>query len=212
MDGVIIDSEPIHMEIQQQLFTQFKIKLSTAEYQAYIGRSSKNMWQELIHRFALEVTLEEVLALDKSKYHRKLLAIKGLQAIPGVSSLIEECHQQRLSLVLASSSSHESINLVLELFSLDHYFHHRISGADLQWSKPHPQIFLEAAKMVGNSPSQCLVIEDSTHGVQAAKSAEMYCIGYQNVNSGNQDLSKADLIITDFRELSLAAIMDIKGK
>lgn len=212
MDGVIIDSEPIHMEIQHNLFAQFGISLTQDEYLSYIGRSSKNMWEELIRKFQLKVTLEEVLALDKQLYHQKLRSIPGLKAISGVDELIREIQQQSLNLLLASSSSQESIALVLELFELDQIFKKRISGADLQWSKPHPQIFLEAARLMSNRSNECVVIEDSKHGVTAAKRAGMFCIGYQNPNSGGQDLSAADLIIHDFKMLSVDMIMDITRK
>ena len=209
MDGVIIDSEPIHLEIQHQLLNKFNISLTPDEYQSFIGRSSKNMWQELIQRFQLPVALDEVLALDKIHYHQKLRSLPNLEAIPGVKPLITELIQRQLNLLLASSSSQESISVVLDLFQMGDIFQHRISGADLQWSKPHPQIFQKAAQVVNNLPEECVVIEDSMHGVSAAKSAGMYCIGFRNPNSGNQDLSAADLVIDDFRKLSPDMIMDI---
>ncbi len=212
MDGVIIDSEPIHMEIQNSLFSRFGISISQDEYLSYIGRSSKNMWQELIQKFDLGVSVEEILALDKQEYHLKLRSLPGLKAISGVDDLIGELHNKSLNLLLASSSSMESISLVLELFQLDGMFPNRISGADLEWSKPHPQIFIEAAKLTGNHPQECVVIEDSRHGVKAAKSAGMFCIGYQNPNSGNQDLRAADLIVDDFTRLTVEMVMDIHGK
>ncbi|MDH3710498.1 MAG: HAD family phosphatase [Cyclobacteriaceae bacterium] len=212
MDGVIIDSEPIHMEIQNSLFSRFGIAISQDEYLSYIGRSSKNMWQELIQKFDLGVSVEEILALDKQEYHLKLRSLSGLKAISGVDDLIGELHNESLNLLLASSSSMESISLVLDLFQLDRMFPNRISGADLEWSKPHPQIFIEAAKLTGNHPQECVVIEDSRHGVSAAKSAGMFCIGYQNPNSGNQDLRAADLIVDDFTRLTVDMIMDIHGK
>jgi len=87
---------------------------------------------------------------------------------------------------------------VLTKLGLIDHFPLRISGADLETSKPHPEIFLEAAKMAQTTPEQCLVIEDSENGVKAAKAAGMKCIGYQNPNSGNQDLSAADWIIDHF--------------
>ncbi len=212
MDGVIIDSEPIHMEIQNDLFSRFGIAISQDEYLTYIGRSSKNMWQELIQKFDLGISVEEILALDKQEYHLKLRSLPELKAIPGVDDLIGELNNKSLNLLLASSSSMESISLVLDLFQLDRMFPNRISGADLEWSKPHPQIFIEAAKLTRNHPHECVVIEDSRHGVSAAKSAGMFCIGYQNPNSGNQDLSAADLIVDDFTRLTVDMIMDIHGK
>lgn len=202
MDGVIIDSEPIHQEIQHQLFGLYGITLTTDEYQSFIGRSSKNMWQELIEKHTLSVSVDEVLERDKSLYHQQLRSIQGLQPIPGIPNLINMLQQQQTTLVLASSSSMESIELVLELFDLTSIFSLKVSGANLQYSKPHPEIFNVAAGLAKVENSKCLVIEDSNHGVTAAKRAQMKCIGYQNPNSGNQDLSQADLIISDFHLLS----------
>lgn len=202
MDGVIIDSEPIHQEIQNLLFKKFGISVSPKEYQTFIGRSSKNMWQELIQKHSLEVSVDEVLATDKTLYHQRLRDKKDLRPIAGIPALINLLTDTGKTLVLASSSSMESIELVLELFKLSSFFSHKVSGANLKFSKPHPEVFEEAARISHSKPHQCLVIEDSNHGVTAAKRAGMICIGYKNPNSGNQDLSQSDMIIDDFRSLN----------
>lgn len=207
MDGVIIDSEPIHQELQYQLFQAYNISLKPTEYQKFIGRSSKNMWQELIKRFSLPVTVEEVLQQDRNLYHTRLKSEPGLAPIAGIPELIDRLYQENIKLVLASSSSMPTIELVLDLFRLAPYFIHRVSGADLRYSKPHPEIFEVAARISDSRLEQCLVIEDSNHGVTAAKRAEMKCVGFYNPNSGNQDLSQADLIIEDIRQLTLDNIL-----
>ena len=212
MDGVIIDSEPIHRELQGQLFQKHNISLGPEEYQTYIGRSSKNMWQELIEKFSLLVTVEEILEQDRDLYHKRLRCEPDLGPIPGVSELIQALHGEQVNLILASSSTLESIHLVLELFKLAHFFDHKVSGADLKFSKPHPEIFKVAAGLANSDSNRCLVIEDSSHGVTAAKRADMKCIGFQNPNSGNQDLTSADLIIHNFNELTVERIMELGSK
>ena len=209
MDGVIIDSEPIHQELQYELFQSYNISIGQDEYQKFIGRSSKNMWQELIERFSLTVTVDEVLLQDRNLYHERLRAEKGLSPIAGIPELIESLHEAEIKLVLASSSSMQSINLVLDLFELSHYFDHRVSGANLAFSKPHPEIFHVAAGLTGSENQRCLVIEDSNHGVTAAKRARMKCVGFRNPSSGNQDLSQADLIIDDMQYLTLDKIKEV---
>jgi len=209
MDGVIIDSEPIHQEIQNQLFRELGISVTTREYESFIGRSSKNMWQELIDKHSLKLTVEEVLRKDKQLYHQKLREMPELTPIPGIPTLIDQLLQKESTLLLASSSSMESINLVLELFGLKKVFRHRVSGASLRYSKPHPEIFTVAADLANSNPDNCLVIEDSNHGVTAAKRAGMKCIGFQNANSGNQDLSHADLIVNDFRQLTWDTVQQV---
>ena len=212
MDGVLIDSEPIHLETQHQLFELYGVQLLPGEYEAFIGRSSKNMWQELIERFSLPVTVEEVLDKDRSLYHARLHQETGLLPIEGVRDLIEDLDANQMKLAIASSSSMESIELVLDLLRLSEFFTHRVSGADLQYSKPHPEIFQVTAEITNTRNQHCLVIEDSNHGVSAAKRAEMTCIGFQNPNSGNQDLSGADLIVQDFLSLNYERIVAISQK
>ena len=212
MDGVIIDSEPIHLETQHQLFETYNVQLLPGEYEAFIGRSSKNMWQELIERFSLAVTVEEVLHKDRSLYHARLKKEQGLLPIDGIRELVEELDSNQIKLAIASSSSMESIVLVLDLLRLSEFFTHRVSGADLKYSKPHPEIFQVTADITNTHKQHCLVIEDSNHGVAAAKRAEMKCVGFQNPNSGNQDLTKADLIIKDFSSLNYERIMAMGQK
>jgi HAD superfamily hydrolase (TIGR01509 family) len=170
------------------------------------------MWQELIQRFSLSITVDEVLSQDRSLYHERLKNEPDLEPIPGVKDLIQDLHRKQVGLVLASSSSMESINLILDLFDLSGFFDHRVSGADLQFSKPHPEIFHVAAGFTGTDSNHCLVIEDSNHGVTAAKRANMKCIGFLNPNSGNQDLNLADLIIDDFSQLTYDQIMQLGRK
>jgi len=106
-----------------------------------------------------------------------------------------------LTLVLASSASHNTINRVFKRFDLDSYFIGKLSGADLKASKPHPEIFENAAKLANTSTENCIVIEDSDNGVLAANRAGIYCVGYKSEHSKMQTLKNADFVIDEFEEL-----------
>jgi beta-phosphoglucomutase-like phosphatase (HAD superfamily) len=101
-----------------------------------------------------------------------------------------------------------TINNIFKRFDLDKYFISKLSGADLQASKPHPEIFIKAAESSGFKKEECLVIEDSTNGIKAAKSAGIFCVGFDSFHSKNQDYSSADLIV---KELSLIKYDKIKN-
>jgi len=107
---------------------------------------------------------------------------------------------------LASSASHNTINTVFARFDLDQYFKAKISGSDFENSKPDPAIFLKATELSGQLKENCMVIEDSTNGIKAAKAANIYCIGFQSPNSKNQNYSQADKIISSFSEIRYSAI------
>jgi beta-phosphoglucomutase-like phosphatase (HAD superfamily) len=124
--------------------------------------------------------------------------------------LIQSLFAEKFKLAIASSSHLETIEKVISKLDLSEFFQARISGTELKHSKPDPEIFIKAAEIVHSRPVECLVIEDSENGVKAAKAALMMCIGYQNPNSGAQDLHQADIIINTFEEINAEKIRNLR--
>jgi HAD superfamily hydrolase (TIGR01509 family) len=114
-----------------------------------------------------------------------------------------------MQLILASSASKGTIERVFNRFDLHSFFSYKVSGEDFPKSKPHPAIFEHAASLSMAPKENCIVIEDSTNGIQAAVSAGIYCIGYDSFHSKNQDLSKANLIIQHFNELNFNRVKQL---
>ena len=133
---------------------------------------------------------------------KQLVDESGLKAISGIEALLKDLKLNHFQIALASSSSYVFIDSILDKIGIRDYFDYILSGEDLANSKPAPDIFLEAAKGLGCLPHQCIVIEDSNNGVAAAKAAGMKCIGYMNRTSGNQDLTKATVVIDDFNRIN----------
>lgn len=200
MDGVIIDSEPLHYRVFEDHCKDLGFKASTAEYDSFIGSAEAEMFAYLREKYRLPETVE---SLVENKRLRFLEYLRGLdeKPIPGVEALVRALAARNIKLALASSSDMAIIDAVLDKFNMAQLFDVVVSGAALERSKPAPDIFLRAAALLGVSPDVCLVIEDSKNGVTAAKAAGMKCIGYYNPNSGGQDLSAADRIISRFSEL-----------
>lgn len=208
MDGVIIDSEPAHYQVNQRLFHELAIPVSLAEYQTFIGLSNTSMWTILKSKYHLEPSVSELVDMQV-KGNFDYIMTEAIEPIPGVSELIQLLTTNRIKLAIASSSPHSIINLVMARFNFRSFFSGIISGENLAHGKPAPDIFWAAAKIIEESPENCLVIEDSTNGVKAAKDAGMKCIGFQNKNSGPQVLSRSDLIIDHFTKLNLEMMRDL---
>lgn len=202
MDGVIINSEPIHYEILSGIFNNLGFTLSKEEYSKFVGTSSRSMWRIIKEKYSLNQSLEELLHLGRDEYF-SFLRDQDISPVPGIEKLLQEAKELNNNIILASSSSMENIELVLKVLNLEFHFDHKISGAELENPKPHPEIFTKAASMVNSKPEKCLVIEDSENGVKAAKAAGMKCIGYLNPDSGDQNLKLADWIYDDLRDVSL---------
>mgnify|MGYP000730408704 FL=1 len=130
----------------------------------------------------------------------------SFEMIDGAMNLIKDYFENNLTLVLASSASMTNIERIFKKFDLNKFFKAKISGADLKESKPNPEIFIKAAQLAGFKKEECIVIEDSTSGIAAAKSAQIYCVGYDSLNSKNQNYDKANLVINNFKEIQFDKI------
>ena len=209
LDGVIIDSEPIYFAIENAMFDELNISVSFGEHCGYVGTSSQNMWEAIVEKYKLTCKAETLVKQQSDAYLNHLTNQTNLRPIDGVAELISDFQKANFKMLLASSSHMTVIDIVIDKFHLSEFFIGKISGTDLKFSKPHPEIFLKAAKLADCDPKQCAVIEDSANGVTAAKAAGMKCIGFANPNSGAQDLTAADLIITCFNQLNVDIVKNL---
>ncbi|WP_248723319.1 HAD family phosphatase [Seonamhaeicola sp. ML3] len=209
MDGVIIDSEPMHHKAYHDMFDEVGIEVSSELYESFTGQSTINICKRLVEHFNLEASPETLVALKRKHYKQFFETNFDLTLIEGVLELIQDYHRNGLTLVLGSSAAMTSINQIFDRFDLNQYFKAKLSGADLKESKPHPEIFIKAAEASGFKPEECMVIEDSTNGIKAANNAGIYCVGFDSFHSKNQDYTKANKVITDFKEIYFDRVSSI---
>jgi HAD superfamily hydrolase (TIGR01509 family) len=202
MDGVIVDTEPLHHKAYFGMFDSLNLEVSEAHYQTFTGQSTINVCKSLCEYFKLNNNPADLVQVKRNIFKDLFKSDPNLQLIDGVLSLIKEYHENGLTLVLASSASMGTIESVFTRFELDQYFIAKLSGADLKVSKPHPEIFLKAAEVSGYQKQNCIVIEDSTNGIKAAHAANIFCVGYKSLHSKNQDYSLANKVINNFNEIN----------
>jgi len=207
MDGVLVDTEPLHHDAFFRHFAELGIKMTAEEYATFLGSSTRNVYQQLKQEFNLTEDVETLVGRKREHFGKAFDASTELELLPGARALIEDLHRAGVPLQLASSASKETIARVFERFGLYPYFDHLVSGEDFPRSKPDPAIFLHAAQLAGIAPAECLVIEDSANGVAAAKAAGMYCVGYRSEHSEGQDLHQADRVVSHLGQLDAAAIL-----
>ena len=209
MDGVIIDSEPLHHKAYHQMFDDVNISVSNTLYESFTGQSTLNICRQLCNQFNLNLSPETLVNLKRKHFKQLFEGDSDLLLIDGVLDLIKDYHSNGLYLVLASSASMPNINRVFSRFELDQYFVAKLSGADLKASKPHPEIFINAAKASGQHHTECMVIEDSTNGIEAAKAADIFCVGFDSPHSKNQVYANADKVIANFSEISYEKVSQL---
>ena len=210
MDGVIVDTEPVHHYAFIQHFKDLKIDITPEVYASFTGNSTRNIYERLKVLYNLVDEIPILVETKRNLFNDAFDQKENLYLLEGVLDLIQDLHRNGMQLVLASSSAHVTIQKIFKRFGLHQYFTHIVSGEDFPKSKPHPAIFEHAAFLSKTAIENCIVIEDSTNGIKAANAAGIYCIGYNSVHSKLQDLSSANMIIQRFDELSYEKIRAIK--
>ncbi len=209
MDGVIVDTEPVHHYAYIEHFKQLNIDVSPEMYASFTGNSTKNIYERLKGIYDLKQDVQHLVETKRNLFNDAFDSKEDLYLLEGVETLIKDLHRNGMQLILASSSAKVTIDRIFNRFGLHQYFTHLVSGEDFPQSKPHPAIFEHAAFLSQTPRENCIVIEDSTNGIKAANAAGIYCIGYNSVHSKMQDLSTADQVIQRFDELNFEVIRNI---
>ena len=212
MDGVIVDTEPVHRYAYFRQFDELNIPVTEEMYNSFTGFSTRNTFQKLKEVFVIEQEVEDLIQRKRNIFNDAFDSKADLELLQGVEDLIKELHQKGMQLILASSASKVTIERVFNRFKLHDYFTHVVSGEDFPKSKPHPAIFEHAASLSIAPKENCIVIEDSTNGIKAAKAAGIFCVGYNSIHSEAQDLSEADVVINNFNELGYDTLKNIQSK
>ncbi|MBB6635281.1 HAD family hydrolase [Cohnella thailandensis] len=211
MDGVIIDSEPIHFRLDTATMEHYGVAIAPHELERFVGMTNPEMWAILKEQYKLAPDSTEIIEYQlgtKIEYVQSAT----MSPIEGIPELLAELKGKQIRIGLASSSPIRFIEAVLHRFKLQELFDCIVSGEEVERGKPEPDVYLEAARQLGVEPKECIVLEDSRNGVRAAKSAGMSCIGFANPNSGNQDLSLADAIVHSIREINSLFMEELSRK
>lgn len=203
MDGVLVDSEPFHIEIEKRQFELNQITVSAEEHLNYMGMASDVMWRTIVHKHQLNIPVEELIDQNRTESIRYFSELATIPVMPGLIELLEMLKGKNYQMAVASSSFPEIIELILKKTELRDYFRVVVSSQEAGKSKPEPDVFLLAARKLGVPPTNCIVIEDSFNGIAAAHAAHMHCVAYQGPGSNPQQQKEADVVIKSFDQLGL---------
>ncbi len=200
LDGVLLDSEPFHDQTTTSILESYGAKGAYEAIRPYVGRSSEDLWAAMKTKYDIPASVEDLVELQWKK-NVAGIPDSGLERSEGLSELLDYCHEKGIHIAVASSSRQDYVEAVFDLLDLWKYVEVFATGAEVENGKPMPDIFLLAATRLDIDPERCLVIEDSTAGVQAGRMAGMYTLGYENPTSGGQNVSAADVVIKSLSEV-----------
>ncbi len=202
MDGVIIDSEPIHIDLTVQVMRDIGKEPLPSEIYEFIGVINEEMWPILIARHDIKESPEELMERQMT-YVKKRFFEDKLEPIDGIPQLMQAAKKQGMKIALATSSPRYFAEHILKNVGVEAYFDALVTADEISTGKPNPEIYAKAALALGLEPGECVAVEDACKGIQAAKGAGMKCIGFKNPNSGEQDTTQADFVVSSIRDITL---------
>jgi beta-phosphoglucomutase len=198
MDGVLIDSGEAHYVAWKTLFDELGMPLTAEQVSRTLGMSNMPILRMWLGADTPVQTLTDVA--NRKEAHFRSLVGEHVRVLPGVLHWLARARERGYRQAVASSAPMANIVAILEALGIGDAFDVLISGASLPASKPDPAIFVQAARGLGCEPSQCVVLEDSTVGIEAAVRAGMPCVAVTNTRPA-RELVAASLIVDSLADL-----------
>ncbi len=210
-NGVLVDDEPIHLEMFQEVLREKGLTLTEKEYyERYLGLDDRGCFKLIFrdHGMSLDENALAELIRQKAACYRAAVQ-KRIIVFPGVKELIPTL-SRRFRLAVASGALRSEIDMILEGITLKKYFQVIVSTEDVSEGKPSPEIFVKALALLNQGErntesigrSECLVIEDSKEGILAARRAGLKCLAVTNSHPA-EELTDADAVVGSLQEVTI---------
>lgn len=216
-NGIIINDEMIHRQLTEEMLLAENLIIQPGEFEKVcLGRSDRSCFRSLLEnrgRVVGDEYLAKLLAQKTNNYAKMLGKVEELPIYPGVKELISQINSDNLRLGLVSGALRKDIELVLKRANLTQYFEAIVSTDDVATSKPEPDGYLLAVKLLNEKhpeldlkPSECLVIEDSPAGIQSGKNAGMQVVAVANTYPFHMLQRQANWTVDYLSDLELERI------
>ena len=203
MDGVIIDSAAPHYESWRETLAARGVTFTEEQFRSCFGMRNDHIIGQVLG----PLPELDVRAISEEKGQRYRDLIHGnARAFPGVMQLLRVMKKGNYPLAIGTSAPPANVEAMSAQLGLSDYFDIVVCGEDVKESKPDPEIFLRAAKKLGVEPRQCVVFEDSAHGVAAAKGAGMKCVAVTNSHPA-ETLGAADRVVSSLEQVDLIELI-----
>ncbi len=198
-DGTLVDSEPSHFVMWQGVLKSYGIALSEQQYRDYYaGVPTAANAVDMVSRFSINEE-PSTLAAAKNLATRTFLAHSAFPLMPSAKEVLSLLHDSGLRLAIVTGAGRDGVEATLRTHSLHKFFETVVSGDNVSSSKPFPDCYLLAIERLGLPASECIAIEDTEHGVNAATSAGIACLAVPTSMSRNHSFSKATAVLGDLR-------------
>ncbi len=210
MDGVLVDSNPFHLQKWIDLLNQHRIPFNADELpQQVLGKRNDTAFRLF---FGSRLRDENILRLSEELEEKFRQAFRPYaKPLPGLDALLARCYRAGLPMAVASSAMTKNVEFIVDALGFRSYFRCLVTGDEVSHPKPDPEIYLRTACKLGVKPASCVTFEDSFVGVESAKRAGMKCVAIASTFPTDElrEQTRADLVVKSFAELSLSGLRQL---
>jgi beta-phosphoglucomutase family hydrolase len=207
MDGVLIDSHPVHKKVWAQFLASLNIHISDKDLDFVLDGRKR---EEILRHFLGDLPPERIEEYGHKKNELYKESERDLRIVSGVLEFLDSLEAAGIRMAVATSASSARAHDILARLGILPRFAAVVTGNDVDKGKPDPAIFLKAANQLDLPPSNLLVVEDAVSGVKAAKSAGMKCLGIAaDGRSDNLKEAGADCVVPNYKQMSLRDVQQL---
>ena len=205
-DGVVVDSSSLHEKSWKILAKEINLPLPDAHFKNGFGKRNSVIIPEILG-WSQEKAKIEQWGKRKEEIYRELGEKSGIQIIEGIHDFLKEMKLNNIYAAIGTSTDRENIELAFGQLGIENFFLGAICAKDVSHGKPHPEVFLKGAELLGLAPAQCVVFEDSLHGIEAAKRGGMKAVAFTTTQPASSlQEAGADLIVDSPIELTVDSV------
>ena len=211
LDGTLIDNNAYHILAWQEFYRKRGRELSTEDYLInFNGRTMPDVIKYVFQKNDMTKEDIERCTNEKESLYRELYA-PHIEPVKGLLPLLELLHQNNIPMVIATSGIEANIEFMFSHIPIRRYFKKVIKGTDITFGKPHPEMYLLAARELGLPAEKCIAFEDATVGIRSASDAGMKVVAVSTTHS-EEELSGADMIVKDFEGINIEILKGLFDK
>lgn len=202
-DGTLVDSEPVHFKLWQQVLVRYGAELSERHYRDYYaGVPTPANALDMVSRFGIDRAPEQ-LAQEKLQATGDYLAHSAFPLMPAVPETLNRCRHLGLRLAIVTGSGRRVVDATIRNHGLQPLFETSVSSDDVSRNKPHPDGYQLAMRRLDLAAHECIAVEDTEHGLAAAAAAGIRCLAVPNDMSAHHDFSLATATCCGLGDLML---------
>ena len=208
-DGVVVDSSHIHLKSWEMLAEELDLALPNDHFERGFGKRNQTIIPDILG-WTKNVELIEKWGLRKEEIYREIASLEGIPLAKGSKEFLERLQPEPVRCAIGTSTERKNVELAIKQHDLTDFFSAAACSEDVQEGKPNPAVFLKAAAGLSLSPAQCVVFEDSPHGIEAAQNANMKSVALTTSHPANVFMHlKPDLVVGSLAEVNPKQILEL---